>query len=217
MEFFEDFITTRFSFVSKIKIELLLLSFAALFIIVSAVFFLSVNNVNNQKEIVIDEDVRENAKEKKHNTLFIDIGGAVEKSGMHEFSTGSRLKDALVKAGGLSLNADRDFFSKNFNLARILQDEEKIYIPTLDEVSQGYVDRKATLVDTTNGRNEGNNGKKISINTASQKQLETLPAVGEVTASKIVAKRPYGSLEELLEKKIVSESTFEKIKELIEL
>lgn len=215
MEFFEDTIKARFSFVSKIKLELLLISLAALFMIASVVFFLS---VDHQKGIVIDEDGGDNTNVKEQKSVFVDIAGAVEKPGVYDVPTFSRLKDALVKAGGLSLNADRDFFSKHFNLARILKDEEKIYIPTRDEVLQGYmIDRTTTTVKGIGTNNQADQSKKININSASQNELESLPGVGEVTASKIIDNRPYGSLEELLEKKVVNKSTFEKIKELVTL
>ncbi|OGE13976.1 hypothetical protein A3G14_03855 [Candidatus Curtissbacteria bacterium RIFCSPLOWO2_12_FULL_38_9] len=55
----------------------------------------------------------------------------------------------------------------------------------------------------------------INVNTASEAQLDTLPGVGPVTAGKIIASRPYSSVEELLSKKAVGRATFDKIKDLV--
>ena len=48
-------------------------------------------------------------------------------------------------------------------------------------------------------------------------QLDTLPGVGKVTAGKIIQNRPYASIDDLLNKKIVGKSVFEKIKDLVQL
>jgi competence protein ComEA len=58
---------------------------------------------------------------------------------------------------------------------------------------------------------------KISINTATSSELDVLPGVGPVTAGKIIANRPYNSLDELKDKKAVNKATFEKIKDKIKL
>lgn len=55
----------------------------------------------------------------------------------------------------------------------------------------------------------------ININTASEAELDKLPGIGPVTATKIITSRPYSAPEELLTKKVVSSSTWGKIKELI--
>ncbi|MCY6957910.1 ComEA family DNA-binding protein [Clostridium brassicae] len=55
---------------------------------------------------------------------------------------------------------------------------------------------------------------KININTATQKQLEILPSVGEVKAKKIIEKRPYKSINELVD--VVGEKTFIVIKDKVE-
>jgi competence ComEA-like helix-hairpin-helix protein len=52
--------------------------------------------------------------------------------------------------------------------------------------------------------------KKLDLNTASQKELEELPGVGEATANKIIAGRPYSSVADL-EKAGVPKSTIDKI------
>jgi DNA uptake protein ComE-like DNA-binding protein len=55
----------------------------------------------------------------------------------------------------------------------------------------------------------------ININEASEGQLDTLYGVGPATAQKIIGGRPYSDIQELLTKKIVSRSVFDKIKDRI--
>jgi len=137
--------------------------------------------------------------EKVVSSLVIDIAGAVKSPGVYEFPEGSRIKDAIMKAGGFAEDADRARISQELNLAQALQDGVKVYIPKVG-------DTKAQSTATTG---------KVNINTASDTELEALPGVGSKTVEKIVSGRPYAKIEELLAKKIVGQATFEKVKDSI--
>ena len=56
-------------------------------------------------------------------------------------------------------------------------------------------------------------GKQIDINSATAKQLQTLDGVGEARATAIIKGRPYGGKDELLDKKIVPQDVYDKIKD----
>jgi DNA uptake protein ComE-like DNA-binding protein len=58
-------------------------------------------------------------------------------------------------------------------------------------------------------------GEKLDINTASKDELEKLPGIGPVTSQKIIDGRPYRAKNELVSKKIVSKSEYDKIKDQI--
>jgi competence protein ComEA len=73
-----------------------------------------------------------------------------------------------------------------------------------------------TLVRTNAGRSSSAaKSKLIDINSASADELDELPGIGPAFANKIIAGRPYRGKNELLQKKIVPPSTYEKIKDKI--
>lgn len=147
------------------------------------------------------------------NTIKVDIEGAVTNPGVYSVGTDARVQDALVAAGGLSMSADRNWVASHVNLALKLTDGTKIYIPSFAEVTGGQAQQVSTQTNT--GGILGAQNQQIDINSASESDLDSLPGVGLATANKIIAGRPYASIQDLLNKKIVGAKEFEKIKDLI--
>ena len=160
-------------------------------------------NKQSQSSLVLEEEGQTSEK----SEIVIDIEGAVIKPGVYKLPGDSRTVDALAAAGGLSQDADRNWVEKNINLAQKALDGLKIYIPREGE----EILSQSSSIQS----NVGSGGPVVNINNATSSNLEALPGVGNVTASKIIEGRPYSAVEELLEKKIVGQATYEKIKDKV--
>lgn len=135
--------------------------------------------------------------------IKVDIQGAVKNPGIYQLEFGQRLADLVALAGGFSKEADPSYVVKTLNLATELKDQDKIYIPFLEE-------RQAAGQSPSNSAE--NNPQSavetglISINQADMKTLQTLSGIGEVKAQAIIDNRPYSNLDDLVSKKVISES-----------
>lgn len=130
---------------------------------------------------------------------FASITGQVVNPGVYVISEGMRVSNLIDLAGGLTTEADSVFVSEQLNFSKKVEDEEHIYIPTQSEAVAGA---------STSG--------KISLNSASKTELESLPGVGESTAQKIIDARPFNSIEDLLNVEGIGDSKFNQIKDLVE-
>lgn len=126
---------------------------------------------NTVSSSAIDEPSK-NASSLEEEKIKIHITGEVNNPGIIELNVGDRIDDAITLAGGLTPNAD---VSKT-NLAYILSDGEKIYIPSVNdqEVSQ---------------ETHLSSNSKININTATESELESISGVGQSTAKSIIEYR----------------------------
>jgi competence protein ComEA len=137
--------------------------------------------------------------------IVVEIAGEVEKPGVYKLPKNSRVEELLIASGGISEGADRDWMEKSLNRAARLSDGQKIYILGANE--QG---------SNPSGESWGSGGTGlININSASQKELESLPGIGPVYAQNIIEHRSYSNVEELSTKGVLKKSTYEEIKDLV--
>ncbi|MDD3306504.1 MAG: helix-hairpin-helix domain-containing protein [Acetobacterium sp.] len=134
----------------------------------------------------LNKDVAEESGLDNNEEIMVHITGAVIKPGVVKLKQGSRLVEAIELVGGLTESAEIEAL----NLARKLQDEEKIHIPAIGEVPETTVASENT---------------KININTASLEELKSLPGIGDVIAQGIIDYRDKnGGFKELEELKNVT-------------
>lgn len=160
--------------------------------------------------------------------IYVDLSGAVVKPDTYKVKEGTRLFELVSLAGGLSAEADKAFIQRNFNFAIILTDEQKVHLPSVYEVRDGIYTERNKLVSldyasplTRNAsqqstRDSQEKNDAISLNTGSLEQLKILPGVGDVTAQRIIAGRPYTTVEDILNKGIIKQSLYDKIVNQIE-
>lgn len=144
--------------------------------------------------------------------VFVHIDGAVVAPGVYEM-TGSlpRVNDAVMAAGGLAGDAD----TSALNLAAVLSDGEKIYVPRQGEVVAGQASSGAASGSDVGASSSG----VININTATAEELDSLPGIGPSTAAAIVEDRerngPFASPEDLMRVSGIGEGKFSKLKDQI--
>ncbi len=174
------------------------------------ILFESANGSPNSSE----ESPRQGGAKEQAQTIIIDVEGGVVKPGVYKLAKDSRIQDAFIAVGGLSFEADREWVAKNINLATKLVDGAKIYVPKIGESIPSSLG--SSLQNSGQAGQTGSSlSSQININTASESELDSLSGVGPATAGKIISNRPYASIEELLEKKVVGQKVFDNIKDKI--
>lgn len=186
----------------KYWLPLALFSVGMIFFIYGLISFFGL--ASKSQTVTFKSDSTTVSSPKFQDLIQVDIEGAVVMPGVYKLSSGAIVQDVLVSSGGLSVDADRNYVSKNINLAAKLYDGAKIYIPKTGD--------NATVVQSS-----GATGQQvlINVNTASVDALDALPGVGVATATKIIDNRPYAKPNDLLDKKVVSAKVFDQIKDRI--
>jgi len=202
-------------------IETVLIIVASLITFITAAMFYSFQT-QPQKEVLATTDQISKIPTPQAEMVYVEIAGAIKKPNVYRVPVGTRLYELITKAGGLSGEADDEYIARNYNLSKLVSDQEKIYIPTKSDIENGlFVEparrELAYLEEDISENPDEQSDLTVSINTATQDELETLPGIGPVSAQKIVDDRPYATIEELVSKKVVNSATWEKIKELISL
>jgi len=187
------------------KVIFYLFLLTILVILVIGLGFTFKDNFDSQGNLVFIK------KEPEENYIFKSvayISGQVIAPGVYEIEDNSRVSDLINLAGGFAPDADLDYIASKVNMSERVKDEQHIYIPSLAERAESNVAGAQSDATVTGG--------KVNINTATKDQLDALPGVGPSTADKIIAARPFESIEDLKDVSGIGDAKFDSIKDLID-
>lgn len=214
----------------KINKKTIIISIIIILVIGIYYFFIKENDYleNNQNENILNtnEEKNEETENKisdteKSGKLIIYMAGAVKNEGLYEMNENSRIADGIEKAGGLTEDAN----IKEINLAYVLEDGMKVYIPRKNENNQVkdetsiYVSKENESKNTSNNISTNVKSNKININIATQTELETLPGIGPSIATKIINYRKengkFNTVEDIKKVSGIGDSKYSQIKDFI--
>lgn len=162
------------------------------------------------KDSSAEKEVKKEEKEESlgQDLITVDVKGAVRSPGIYDLPVGSRVHDAVKKAGGLTEEAD----SKSLNLAQKISDEALVYVPTKGEEAAS---QQATSGTTPSSSKE----KKVNLNKASLEELKQVKGLGGKRAQDIIDHREangkFKSVDELKKVSGIGAKTIEKLKDYV--
>jgi len=209
--------------IEKIKEYKIIVICAVLGLVLGAFFLLkpssqtSVKETNLQTEVSAvskdsssEKEVKKEEKEEplEQDLITVDVKGAVKSPGIYDLPVGSRVHDAVQKAGGLTEQAD----SKSLNLAQKVSDEALVYVPSKGEEAVGQQTVSGTPSSTSKD-------KKVNLNKASLEELKQVKGLGGKRAQDIIDHREtngkFKSVDELKKVSGIGAKTIEKLKDYV--
>jgi len=146
--------------------------------------------------------------------VVVDIKGAVKRPGVYTLPAGSRVVDAVERAGGFLDDADPE----RINLAQPLSDGMAFRVPFLGEEREPAAS-PVPILEAGSSFGFSGGSAKININTATAAELDTLPGIGPAKAEAIIQYRtehgPFQHVDQLLEVPGIGEKTLQNLRELI--
>lgn len=140
--------------------------------------------------------------------VVVHIAGSVNRPGLYKLKYGSRVADAIEKAGGAKQEASLD----NINLAAKVKDGTQITVHSVNELN-------SELPGNSVSNNSNKAGGLININSAGAAELDQLPGIGPSYAERIIEYREkngyFSSVEELDKVKGIGPKTIEELKTLV--
>jgi len=162
------------------------------------------------KDSSSEKEVKKEEKEEplEQDLITVDVKGAVKSPGIYDLPVGSRVHDAVQKAGGLTEEAD----SKSLNLAQKISDEALVYVPTKGEEAASQQATSGTSPSTSKD-------KKVNLNKASLEELKQVKGLGGKRAQDIIDHREangkFKSVDELKKVSGIGAKTIEKLKDYV--
>lgn len=175
----------------------------------------------NEEEVVEDSKSKGKPnKEKeeiqlKDTKIAVDIKGEVKNPGVYYLKEGSIILDLINEAGGVT---DKGSL-QSINRAEKLKGNECIIIPSTEEEKKLQENGAINSAQGATVNNSKKEDGKVNINTADEKELDTINGVGPSKANAIIKYReengPFKSVEDIKSVSGFGDATFEKIKDSI--
>lgn len=160
----------------------------------------------SSEKTTVDSDIASS------QTITVDIKGAVKKPGVYELPSDSRVNDAILLAGGVTAEADR----QSVNFAQKLNDEAVVYVASQGENISVVTANKA-VASTAEAVGVGDTSDKVNLNTATLADLQTISGIGQKRAQDILDYRDsnggFKSVDDLSNVSGIGEKTLEKLRE----
>lgn len=131
--------------------------------------------------------------------VTVSIVGAIKRPGIYKLPAGSLVIDLVRISGGLDTNVDQEAFVSKVNHLSVLDSYQTVLVPA-----------KNTL-----NANSKDNPQSVNLNTASEKELQNLPGIGEVLAKRIIESRPISSEVDLAQIQGMTKSILDKLANLV--
>ena len=169
-------------------------------VVIGLYFYKESKNVYTYDDtLAVTTENEEETEDEENEEITIHIIGEVKYPGIVILKSGQRIVDAIEAAGGETEEADLN----KLNLAQLLNDGDKIYVPNEIEDYKDTTGKSST----------------VNLNTATLEELTSLPGIGESTAQKIIDYRKqngkFKTIEDLKNVSGIGESKFDNIKDKI--
>lgn len=163
-------------------------------------------------EVSNEEAIQANIIEQENTKIVVHIIGQVINQGIVKLEEGARVIDAIEAAGGATKEANLE----KVNLAYILEDGSKLYIPSINDKEE----EEYSIISNTSGQKDTEKKTlRVNINTATSEELQKLPGIGEAMAIRIITYRKengkFSKIEDLKEVSGIGEAKFNNIKSYI--
>jgi len=139
--------------------------------------------------------------------ILVHVVGRVAHPGLYSIPDGSRVNDAITRAGGPRPRAALELV----NLAAPVADGQQVIVPSKKDAAQA----------TASGPAGSLPGGRVHLSSATLEQLDELPGIGPVTAQKIIDYRTehgaFGSVDELDAVSGIGPARLEELRDLVDL
>ena len=179
--------------------------FVFVFAMTIGAILISLNSAKPYESTSESVTIEEPSSSIEEPSVFVHVVGEVEKPGIYIVANRARVFDAIIAAGGFTKSADQS----TVNLAREVSDGEQVVVMAAGAQSGSAAAQTSAQTAL------------ISLNMASQLELEALPGVGPTLAGRMIdwrtANGGFKKKEDLLKVSGIGNKMFDGMKDLVTL